>query len=272
MIEDMKLRNLSASTQDNYVRYVAGLAGYFGKSPDRLGPKEVRAYQLYLVRERGLCANSMSVVASALKFFYRVTVPRDWAVEEIPAPKQPRRLPVVLSGEELVRFFNAVDNIKYRAILMTAYATGLRLSEITHLRLRHIDSQRMTIRVEQGKGRKDRYVLLSPRLLSVLRAYWQTCRPKDWLFPGRAPDRPISAASVGRVCNQARIGAGLSKRVTPHILRHSFATHLLEAGTDLRIIQVLLGHTSPRTTARYTHVAVHDLRGVQSPLDALPRT
>ena len=270
MIEDMKLRNLSASTQDNYIRYVAGLARHFGKSPDLLGPREVRAYQLYLIKERGLCANSMTVVVCALRFFYRVTAPRDWVVDEIPAPRQPRRLPVVLSPTEIAQFFDAVRHIKYRAILMTAYATGLRVSEITHLKARDIDSSRMTIRVDQGKGKKDRYVMLSPRLLKVLRIYWMTCRPRDWLFPGGKPDRPISVSSVDRVCKQARHDAGIKKRVTPHILRHSFATHLLESGTDLRIIQVLLGHTSPRTTARYTHVAVHNLQGTQSPFDTLP--
>jgi site-specific recombinase XerD len=169
----------------------------------------------------------------------------------------------------MVQFFDAVRNIKYRAILMTAYATGLRVSEITHLKVQDIDSSRMTIRVNQGKGKKDRYVLLSPRLLKVLRTYWQTCRPPDWLFPGPDPARPLTANSMCRVCTQARLDAGLSKRVTPHILRHSFATHLLEAGTDLRIIQVLLGHTSLRTTVRYTHVAVQNLQGIQSPLDAL---
>lgn len=270
MIEDMKLRNLSASTQDNYVRYVADLARYFGKSPELLGPEEIRAYQLYLVNERDLCANTMSVVVCALRFFFRVTAPRDWVVDEIPAPRQPRRLPVVLSPAEMAQFFDAVRHIKYRAILMTGYATGLRVSEITHLKIHDIDSSRMTIRVDQGKGKTDRYVMLSPRLLKVLRIYWMTCRPQDWLFPGSKPGKPISVGSVDHVCKQARIDAGIKKRVTPHILRHSFATHLLEAGTDLRIIQVLLGHTSPRTTARYTHVAVHNIQETQSPLDALP--
>jgi len=270
MIEDMKLRNLSASTQDNYVRYVADLARHFGKSPDTLGPKEIRAYQLHLINERGLCANTMSVVVCALRFFYRFTAPRDWVIDEIPAPRQLRRLPVVLSLAEIARFFDAVRYIKYRAILMTAYATGLRVSEITHLKVQDIDSSRMTIRVDQGKGKKDRYVMLSPRLLKILCIYWMTCRPQDWLFPGADMDKPISVGSVDNVCRQARTDAGITKRVTPHILRHSFATHLMEAGTDLRIIQVLLGHTTPRTTARYTHVAVHNIRDTRSPLDALP--
>ena len=270
MIEDMKLRNLSASTQDNYIRYVADLARYFGKSPEVLGPEEIRAYQLYLVNERDLCANTISVVVCALRFFYRVTAPRDWVVKEIPAPRVPRRLPVVLSPTEMAQFFDAVTHIKYRAILMTGYATGLRVSEITHLKVHDVDSSRMTIRVDQGKGKKDRYVMLSPRLLKVLRIYWMTCRPKDWLFPGAKPGKPITVGSVDRVCKQARSDAGLKKRVTPHILRHSFATHLLESGTDLRMIQVLLGHSSARTTARYTHVAVHNIQKTQSPFDTLP--
>jgi len=271
-IEDMKIRNLSAATQEHYVRYVAQLARFFGKSPEELGPEEIRSFQLYLVEERGYCANSLMVATCALKLFYRVTAPRDWAVEEIPVPKQPRRVPVVLSRGEVVQFLDAIASIKYRAILMTAYATGLRVREITHLRVGDIDRRRMVIRVNQGKGRKDRYAMLSPRLLVVLRAYWQQARPTDWLFPGDKPGKPLAASCVQRACKQARRASGLSKRVTPHTLRHSFATHLLEGGTDLRTIQVLLGHNSPRTTARYTHVTLQHLQQTQSPLDTLSQT
>ena len=271
MIEDMELRNMSAWTQDAYVRYVADFARYFGKSPELLGPEEVRAYQVHLFKERGFCYNSLTVVASALKFFYRVTAPRDWSVEQIPVPKRPKKLPVVLSKEEVAQFFKAVKNIKYRAMFMTAYGAGLRVSEITHLRLRDIDSRRMVIHVCQGKGKKDRYVMLPSRLLAVLRIYWQATHPAYWLFPGVKPNKPSSLVSVRYACRQARLDAGLSKPVTPHMLRHSFATHLLEAGTDLRIIQVLLGHSSPRTTARYTHVSTEQLQQTQSPLDALPK-
>ena len=192
MIEDMKLRNLSAWTQEVYVRYVADFARYFGKSPELLGPEEVRTYQVHLFKERGYCYNSLTVAASALKFFYRVTAPQDWSVEQIPVPKRPKRLPVVLSSEEVAQFFAAIKNIRYRAILMTAYGAGLRVSEITHLRVHDIDSRRMVIHVCQGKGKKDRYVMLSPRLLVVLRLYWQATRPSYWLFPGVKPNKPNS--------------------------------------------------------------------------------
>ena len=271
-IEDMKIRNLSAATQEHYVRHVAQLARFFRKSPEELGPEEIRRFQLYLVEQRGYCANSLMVATCALKFFYRVTAPRDWAVEEIPLPKQRRRVPVVLSRGEVVQFLDAIASIKYRAILMTAYATGLRVREITHLRVGDIDSRRMVIRVSQGKGGKDRYAMLSPRLLVVLRAYWQQARPTDWLFPGENPGKPLAASCVQRACQQARRASGLKKRVTPHMLRHSFATHLLEGGSDLRTIQVLLGHNSPRTTARYTHVTLQHIQQTQSPLDTLSPT
>ena len=271
-IEDMKIRNLSAATQEHYVRHVAQLARFSGKSLEELGPEEIRRFQLYLVEQRGYCANSLMVATCALKFFSRVTVPREWGVDQIPVPKQPRRVPVVLSRGEVVQFLDAVASIKYRAILMTAYATGLRVREITRLRVDDIDSRRMVIRVNQGKGRKDRYAMLSPRLLVVLRAYWLHARPKDWLFPGEDPGKPLAASCVQRVCQQARRASGLRKRVTPHTLRHSFATHLLEGGTDLRTIQVLLGHNSPRTTARYTHVTLQHVQQTQSPLDTLTQT
>ena len=271
-IEDMKIRNLCVSTQQTYVGYLADFARYFGKSPEALGPEEVRRYQLYLVERRGYCANSLMVATCALKLFYRATVPRKWAVDQIPLPKQPKRVPVVLSQGEVVQFLDAVASIKYRAILMIAYATGMRVREITCLRVNDIDSRRMVIRVVQGKGKKDRYVMLSPRLLVVLRAYWLQARPTDWLFPGEKPGKPLSASGVRRACTQAKSASGLKKHVTPHMLRHSFATHLLEGGTDLRTIQVLLGHNSPRTTARYTHVTLQHLQGTQSPLDGLSQT
>jgi site-specific recombinase XerD len=268
-IEDMKIRNLAESTQQTYLGYVADFARYFGKSPEELGREDIRRYQLYLVERRGYCANSLTVATCALKFLYRVTVPRDWAVDQIPSPIQPKRVPVVLSRGEVVQFLDAIASITYRAILMTAYATGLRVREITRLRVADIDSRRMVIRVDQGKGKKDRYAMLSPRLLVVLRAYWLHARPRDWLFPGEKPGRPLSASAVHRACERARQASGLAKRVTPHMLRHSFATHLLEGGTDLRTIQVLLGHNSPRTTARYTHVTLHHVQQTQSPLDSL---
>ena len=205
----------------------------------------------------------------ALRFLYNVTLGRDWVLKHIVCPKRPKRLPVVLSGEELVRFFAAISSLKHRASLMTAYAAGLRVSEVAALRVEDIDSRRMVIHVREGKGSKDRYVMLSPKLLGLLRAYWKAARPRLWLFPGGNADRPITPSAVRKACQRAREAAGLGKHVTVHTLRHSFATHLLEAGTDLRTIQVLLGHHSPRTTAVYTHVSPAAVRATVSPLDRL---
>jgi integrase/recombinase XerD len=204
-----------------------------------------------------------------LRFLYRVTLGRNDILDAIPPVKQPRTLPVVLSPGEVARFFAAIRNVKHRAILMTAYASGLRVSEVTQLKVADIDSQRMVIRVCQGKGRKDRYVMLSPRLLEALRDYWKGVRPRDFLFPGAVFDKPITTGSIKKVCQRARKSAGLDKRITAHTLRHSFATHLLEAGTDLRTIQVLMGHHSFSTTARYVHVATASLPSVTSPFDRL---
>jgi integrase/recombinase XerD len=205
----------------------------------------------------------------ALRFFYRETLGRDDVPARLAPVKQPRSLPVVLGPDELVRFFAAIKNLKHRALLMTAYAAGLRVSEVTRLRIADIDSARMVIRVRHGKGQKDRYVMLSPRLLEILRAYWKAARPSDFLFPGAAPDRPLTTGSVRKVCSRARRAAGLDKPITVHTLRHSFATHLLESGTDLRTIQVLLGHHSFHTTARYVHVATASLPSTRSPFDRL---
>ena len=271
MIEELKLRNYSPTTQVHYVSYVAEFARFFGKSPDLLGPDDVRAYQLYLIKEREYCANSLTVVTSALKFFYKYVAPQDWKVEQVATPKLPKKLPVVLSRKEVAEFFAAINSPKYRLILMLTYATGMRVSEVVHLRMSDIDSDRMTIRVVQGKGKKDRYVMLSPRLLVALRAFWTIGRPWHWLFPGSRPDKPVSVTSVQEVCRQARNAIKMHKKVTPHMLRHSFATHLLDSGTDLRVIQVLLGHQSIRTTARYTYVTIEQLRKTTSPLDTLPK-
>jgi integrase/recombinase XerD len=272
MIDDMTLRNFTPLTIRVYVRAVARFARYFNLSPDLLGPEHVRKYLLYLVQQRHVSLSYYQQTRCALRFFYRVTLGRGDIPESIPPVKQPRVLPVVLSPDELVRFFAAIPNVKHRAILMTAYAAGLRISEVTQLQVADIDSQRMVIRVRNGKGRKDRYVMLSLRLLEVLRAYWKAVRPRDFLFPGAVPDRPISTGSVRHACHRARKAAGLAKNVTVHTLRHSFATHLLEAGTDLRTIQVLLGHRSFSTTARYVHVATASLSSVSSPLDRLDLT
>jgi len=272
MIEDMTLRNFTPQTIQTYVGCIARFARYFHSSPERLGPEQVRAYLLHLVQERRVSLSYYKQTRSALRFLYRVTLDRDDILETIPPVKQPRTLPVVLSPDEVARFFAAISNVKHRAILITAYAAGLRVSEVTQLQVADIDSQRMVIHVRNGKGRKDRYVMLSPRRLEILRAYWKAARPPDNLFPGAIPGRPITTASVQKVCQRARRRAGMAKNITAHTMRHSFATHLLESGTDLRTIQVLLGHQSFSTTARYVHVATASLPSIKSPLDRLDLT
>jgi site-specific recombinase XerD len=269
MIEDMKLKNLSLRTIGAYAMRVGNFARHFGRSPQHLGREEVRAYLLHLVQEKKVSWSVYNQTLAALRFVYEVTLGRKDVLERIPFPKQPKRLPTVLSLDEVARFFAAIVGIKHRAILMTAYAAGLRLSEVTGLRVDDIDSKRMVIRVRQAKGRKDRYVMLSPRLLTLLREYWKAARPADWLFPGDVPGQPISGKAVYMVCVQAARTAGLGKHVTVHTLRHSFATHLLEAGTDLRTIQVLLGHRKLETTAIYTHVSPAAVQATRSPLDRI---
>jgi integrase/recombinase XerD len=269
MIEDMRLRNFAPGTVAVYVNCVARFARHLGKSPDLLGPDDVRAYLLHLIEQRRSSWSYYNQNLQALRFLYNVTLGRDWVLKHLACPKRPQRLPVVLSGAELVRFFAAIPGLEHRASLMTAYAAGLRVSEVAALRVEDIDSCRMVIRVRQGKGSKDRYVMLSPKLLGLLRAYWKAARPRVWLFPGSDPERPITTSAVRKACQRAREAAGLGKHVTVHTLGHSFATHLPEAGTDLRTIQVLLGHHSPRTTAEYTHVSPAAVRATTSPLDRL---
>lgn len=270
MIEDMRIRNLTVSTQETYVRQVTYFARYFGKSPELLGPEEIRAYQVYLVEYKGASTSVHAQVVSSLRFLYGVTLRRPWSIEAIPYPKQPRTLPVVLSREEVARFLDAITNLKHRALLTCVYAAGLRVSEVARLKVCDIDSRRMVLRIEQAKGQRDRFVMLSPRLLAILREYWKAYRPEHWLFPGRTSERPMTEASVRHACRKVARDAGVSKRVTLHTLRHSFATHLLEDGVDLRSIQMLLGHRSLSTTSRYTHVSAQRLHAVPSPLDTLP--
>ena len=228
MIDDMTLRNFTPATIRAYVRCVARFAGTSGAPPDRLGPEHVRSYLLHLLQERNVSHSYYKLTRCALRFFYRETLGRDDIPASLAPVKQPRTLPVVLGPDELVRFFAAIQNLKHRALLMTAYAAGLRISEVARLRVADIDSARMVILVRRGKGQKDRYVMLSPRLLEILRAYWKAARPGDFLFPGAEPDRPITTGSVRKVCSRARLAAGWDKHVTVHTLRHSFATHLLE--------------------------------------------
>ncbi len=270
MLEDMGIRNLAENTQSAYLQQIAAYSRYFNRSPDQLGPEEIRTYQLYLMEVRALTPSSICVATGALRFLYKVTLKRTWAVEEIPMPKRPRKLPEILSPKEVMHFLNAITNHKHRAILMTAYAAGLRVSEATHLKVTDIDSQRMMLRVEQGKGMKDRYVMLSPRLLDVLRTYWKSARPTRWMFPGEVPGQPITREAVGLACQKARRDAGITKPITPHSLRHAFASHLLESGADLRTIQLLLGHRSLATTARYLKVATSTVCATASPFDLLP--
>jgi site-specific recombinase XerD len=257
MTEDMQIRNLSPHTQAAYLQQVSLFARYFRTSPDALTPEHIRTYQIYLTNEKKLAPSSIHTAVAAIRFLYRITLRKDWAFEDdIPLPKKPKKLPVVLSPEEVVHFLNCVDGKKHRVILTTCYGAGLRISEAVRLKAAAIDSARMVVRVEQGKGRKDRYVMLSPMLLEILRGYWRAVRPKEWLFPGIRDDQPITKDAVEAACQKALRLSGLSKPVTPHSLRHAFAVHLLESGTtDVRTIQLLLGHRSLATTARYLHIA-----------------
>ena len=250
MTEDMQVRNLSPHTQASYLQQISLFARYFRTSPDALTPEHIRTYQIYLTNEKKLAPNSIHTAVVALRFLYRITLKKEWTFgEDIPLPKKPQKLPIVLSTEEVTHFLSCVDCNKHRVILTTCYAAGLRISEAVRLKAAAIDSARMVVRVEQGKGQKDRYVMLSPMLLEILRSYWRAVRPKEWLFPGIRDDRPITKDAVGAACQKAHRLAGLSKPVTPHSLRHAFAVHLLESGTDLRTIQLLLETASycPRT-------------------------
>jgi site-specific recombinase XerD len=268
MIEDMTIRNLSPATQRSYISAVSKFSRHFRRSPDRLGLDEVRDFQVHLVA-KGVSWGSLNQIVCALRFFYGVTLGETTIPERIPYARTPRKLPVVLSTDEVVRFLEAVSGLKSRAALTTAYAAGLRASEVAGLLIEDIDSDRGVIRVRHGKGAKDRDVMLSARLLGILRTYWRLARPRRFLFPGRDEDRSINPTVLHAACRSAAKAAGLSKRVTLHTLRHSFATHLLENGADIRIIQALLGHANLSSTARYTHVASHTIRATPSPFDRL---
>jgi len=268
MIEDMTVRNLSPATQRSYLHAVSKFSRFFARSPERLGLEEVRAFQVHLV-SAGISWPALNQTVCALRFFYGVTLGHAEVPERIPYAREPLKLPVVLNADEVVRFLEAVPSLKTRTALTTAYAAGLRASEVVGLKVGDIDSGRMVIRVEHGKGGKDRTVMLSAQLLGILRAYWRLARPEHWLFPGREAAKPIDVQVLHAACRSARAAAGLDKRVTVHTLRHSFATHLLESGTDIRIIQVLLGHANLSSTARYTKVSNRLIRRTTSPLDRL---
>ncbi len=268
MIDDMTIRNLSPATQRSYLHAVAKFSRHFGRAPDRLGLDDVRDFQVHLVAQ-GVSWGSLNQTVCALRFFYGITLGETTVPERIPYARTPRKLPVILSSDEVVRFLEAVSSLKSRAALTTAYAAGLRASEVAGLMIADIDSARGVIRVRHGKGDKDRDVMLSAQLLVILRTYWRLARPRLFLFPGRDEDRPINPTTLHAACRSAAKAAGLAKRVTLHTLRHSFATHLLENGADIRIIQALLGHANLSSTARYTQVASHTIRATQSPLDRL---
>jgi len=268
MIEDMTIRQFGAKTQTDYVRVVRDFSAFLGRSPDLAEPEDLRRYQLHLA-SAGASPAKMNAAVSGLRFFFKITLARAELGARLATVRTPERLPVVLSPEEVASLLHCAPSLKYQAALSIAYGGGLRVSEIVHLKVADIDSARMLIRVEQGKGRKDRYVMLSPDLLDLLRAWWRAARPRGWLFPGRDPAQPISTRQLNRACHAAAAAAALDKRVSLHTLRHSFATHLLEHRTDIRVIQVLLGHKKLDTTAIYTRVALKTLGKVQSPLSLL---
>ena len=248
---------------------MADFARFFNKSPEHLGPEDIRKYQLHLIHEKKVAWSTLQVRIAALKFLYTRTLKREWFIQEVVKPKVRRKLPTVMSHEEVTAMLDATPNLKHRALLATLYATGLRCAEVLQLKITDIDSQRMVIRVREGKGQRPRQVMLSPKLLALLRAYWRWRRPSDWLFPGEKPGTPMTPSAVRQMCQQLAKKVGIKKQTSPHIWRHSFATHLLDAGTDLRTIQVLLGHASLKTTAIYLHVSVRRVQKTQSPLEDL---
>ena len=270
MIEDMTIRKLAPDTQRNYIRSIKNLAAFIGRSPDKASFEDIRRFQLHLVT-KGADTPTLNSTVSALRFFFRVTLKRYAIVEHTRFIHEPRRLPVVLSPEEVRRLLDAAPGLKYKAALSVAYGAGLRASEVVSLKVCDIDSERMLIRVEQGKGRKDRYVMLSPHLLELLRAWWKAGHPQGWLFPGQNRVNPLSTRQLNRAFHAAAHTAEIKKRVSLHTLRHSFATHLLEQNIDIRVIQVLLGHAKLDSTALYTRVATKTIREVISPLEHIAR-
>jgi site-specific recombinase XerD len=268
MIDDMTARRFKEKVQKDYVRHVRTFAAFLGRSPDTATSEDLRRFQLHMAKQQ-IGAPTINSAIAALRFFFIVTLERPDLVRPLRIVTEPRKAPVVLSREEVVRLLEAAPGLKYKAALSVAYGAGLRVSEVANLKVSDIDSERMTLRVEQGKGQRDRTVMLSPRLLELLRQWWKAARPQVWLFPGQNPINPVTARQINRAVAAAKDLAGISKRVSPHTLRHSFATHLLEQGADIRVIQVLLGHAKLETTALYTRVAVSTIRDVESPLDRL---
>ena len=273
MLEELQRRNFAATTIATYLRAVEGFAKYFGKRPDHLNRDHLREYQAYLLRERKLEPRTVKLHVSALRFFFVKTLKRRYLLDDFPFPKVPRRLPVILTVEEVGRLINSAGNLMERTLLMVLYATGMRNRELRNLQVKDIDSKAMLIHIQHGKGGHDRYVPLSSKLLETLREYWRWMKPKTWLFPGMADgwraDKPITPKVVWDACQSAAQRAGIEKRVSAHLLRHSYATHLLEAGADLRSIQLLLGHVELRHTALYLHLSRRHLQAVPNPLDTM---
>jgi len=269
MLEDLQIRNYAPTTVAAYIRSVAEFAKHFGKSPDLLGSEQIREYQLYLIKEKGVSLPSYIQAVCALRFFYTNTLHRPVSVDRIPLPRYEKKLPVILSRAEVKLLLETPKNLSHRAILATMYAAGPRISEVAKLKVSDIDSSRNVIWIRGGKGRKDRQVLLPPRLLELLHVYCCWKKPKEWLFPGGIPGQPICSNSIFRACQKAVRKAGIVKPVHPHSLRHAFATHLLDAGVNLRTIQILLGHSKLETTARYLHVTDTAVRSTTSPLELL---
>jgi site-specific recombinase XerD len=268
MIEDMTARHFAEKAQTDYIRYVKSFAAFLGRSPDTASAEDLRLFQQHMTKTH-VSPGVVNATVVALRFFFKVTLERDDLVRRLTLVTEPRRAPIVLSQEEVARLLTAAPGVKYKAALSVAYGAGLRVSEVVALKVSDIDRERMLLRVEQGKGRKDRFVMLSPQLLELLRDWWQVAPPRGWLFPGLDPVNPMSARQLCRAVSAAARAAGIAKRVSPHTLRHSFATHLLEQNVDIRVIQVLLGHAKLETTALYTRVAVNTIRDVTSPLERL---
>src|SRR3981081_2143443 len=268
MIKDMTMRKFAQKTQHDYVQRVKDFAKFLGRSPDTAKAEDVRGFQLHLTSS-GARVPKINATVAAMRFFFNVTLDRPDLAKPLSTIHEPRKARVILSPDEVLRFLEAAPGLKYKAAFSVAYGAGLRVSEVATLKVSDIDSKRMLLRIEQGKGRKDRYAMLSPVLLELLLDWWPIPRPKAWLFRGRDPLQPMSTRQLNRACHAAADMAEITKRVSPHTLRHSFATHLLEQNTDIRVIQVLLGHAKVDTTALYTHIATNTIRAVMSPLERL---
>jgi len=270
MLAELQLRGITLRTQTAYLREIAKLENYFNRSPEELGEEEVKEYLVHMLEDRGLSSGTYKYYAAGIKFLYRTTLNRGEVVEKIKYPKAKIKLPVVLDLSEVRTMLSVMENLKHRALLTITYSAGLRVSETAHLKVTDIDSKRMMVRVRQGKGGKDRYTILSKTTLECLREYWRAYRPKDWLFEGQKAVSHISYTSIRNIFVEAKERAGITKPVGPHSLRHAFATHLIEAGTSLHHVQLLLGHKSPKTTTVYLHVSKMNLAQVCSPLDSIP--